>query len=95
MYGTVEVLANNSENTIVYLTKVKVNGIETVTNVQSIITSDSLQYGTNDMYTQETGELYLYLPEGTRTITVEIDGTEYSSQVTTSAENTGIVTTLY
>lgn len=95
MHGKVEVLANNSENTIVYLTKVKINGIQDITNVESIITSDNLVYGTNDMYTQETGELYLYLPEGTRTITVKIDGVEYSSQVITSAENKEIVTTLY
>ena len=95
MHGTVEVFARNSQNEAIYLTKVKINGIESITKIERITTSDNLEYGTNDMYTKETGELYLYLPEGKRTINVRINGIEYSSEVTTNEENSEIITTLY
>ena len=78
-----------------YLTKVKLNNIERRVKIENITTSDNLEYGTNEMYTQETGELYLYLPEGTRIIAVRVNGIEYSSEITTKAENSEIITTLY
>lgn len=38
------------------------------------------------MYTFEDGMLYLYLPQGERTISIVVDGKTYSGVVTTSTD---------
>ena len=39
------------------------------------------------MYTSEEGILYLYLPQGERTITIETDKKSYKGTVTTNESN--------
>lgn len=79
------------ENIDLYETKIKINGVGEGKKVTSIVTSDNISYGINDMYTLEDGMLYLYLPAGTRTITVEVEGKTYSGTVQT-AETPEVVT---
>ena len=86
----------------IYLTKIKLtntNGNEKITELK---TSDTLEYGIKDMYVaeddentadiDETGMIYLYLPKGSRTITLTADGKNYSGTVETTEE--GSVSTL-
>ena len=46
--------------------------------ITGFTTSDNLTYEIGDMYTLSNGMIYVYLPEGTRTINVTIDETTYS-----------------
>ena len=64
------------------------------TKIESITTSDNIEYKTNDMYTGTEGDLYLYIPEGTRTINIETADKTYSAQIVTSKDNEQTVNTL-
>ena len=49
----------------------------------------TIKYGIKDMYTLEnavdgTGMIYLYLPKGSRTITLKVNGKIYSGTIETS-----------
>ena len=46
------------------------------------------------MYTGTEGDLYLYIPEGTRTINIETADKTYSAQIVTSKDNEQTVNTL-
>ena len=74
-----------------YKTQIKLDGLEKDKQVTRLTTSDNINYGTKDMYTLEDGMLYLYLPLGTRTINVEVDGNTYSGTVETK-ETSEVVT---
>lgn len=93
-YGVTKAYAKNSNGETIYLTKIKLNNITSVTKIEAITTSDNIEYKTNDMYTGAEGDLYLYLPEGTRTINIETEGKTYSAQIVTSKDNEQIVNTL-
>lgn len=93
-YGVTKAYAKNSNGETIYLTKIKLNNITSATKIEAITTSDNIEYKTNDMYTGAEGDLYLYLPEGTRTINIEIEGKTYSAQIVTSKDNEQIVNTL-
>ena len=70
----------------IYETKIKLNEVGENKKITKLVTSDNIVYGIKDMYTFEDGMLYLYLPEGNRTITVEADGKTYSGVVNTTVE---------
>ena len=93
-YGVTKAYAKNSNGETIYLTKIKLNNIMSATKIEAITTSDNIEYKTNDMYTGAEGDLYLYLPEGTRTINIETEGKTYSAQIVTSKDNEQIVNTL-
>ena len=80
---SVQYIPTDGTNNI-YETKIKLNDVSEGKKVTSIVTSDSISYGINDMYTFENGMLYLYLPLGERTITIECDGKTYSGTVETT-----------
>ena len=67
-----------------YETQIKLNGIEEGKKVTNFTSSDNIEYGIKDMYTLDNGMLYLYLPTGTRTITIEVEGKKYSGTVQTT-----------
>ena len=67
-----------------YETQIKLQNVGENKKVTKLTTSDNIEYGINDMYTLENGMLYLYLPAGTRTITIEVDGKTYSGTVATT-----------
>lgn len=69
-----------------YKTQIKLKDAGESKKVTKLTTSDNIEYGIKDMYTFEEGMLYLYLPEGSRTITIEADGKTYSGVVNTTAE---------
>lgn len=93
-YGATKAYAKNTNGETIYLTKIKLNNITSATKIEAITTSDNIEYKTNDMYTGAEGDLYLYLPEGTRTINIETEGKTYSAQIVTSKDNEQIVNTL-
>ena len=66
-----------------YKTPIKLQDVGENKQITKLTTSDNIEYGINDMYTLENGMLYLYLPTGTRTITIEVDGKTYSGTVET------------
>ena len=67
-----------------YATPIKLQGVGEDKKVTKLTTSDNIEYGIKDMYTLEDGMLYLYLPTGTRTITIKTeDGKTYSGTVET------------
>lgn len=68
----------------IYLTQIKLPNDTANQKIESITTSDNLQYGVKDMYTLEDGMLYLYLPIGTREITIKVNGKVYAEEVETS-----------
>ena len=87
-----EAIITNEEKNI-YETKIKLQDVGENKQITKLTTSDNIEYGINDMYTLEDGMLYLYLPTGTRTITITTeDGKTYSGTVET--KETFEITTL-
>ena len=73
---------NGTDN--LYKTPIKLQNVGENKKVTKLTTSDNIEYGIKDMYTLEDGMLYLYLPAGTRTITIITeDGKAYSGTVKT------------
>ena len=67
-----------------YKTPIKLQDVGENKQITKLTTSDNIEYGIKDMYTLEDGMLYLYLPTGTRTITITTeDGKTYSGTVET------------
>lgn len=93
-YGVTKAYAKNTNGETIYLTKIKLNNITSATKIESITISDNIEYKTNDMYTGTEGDLYLYIPEGTRTINIETADKTYSAQIVTSKDNEQTVNTL-
>ena len=83
-------IPTNEQNNV-YVTTVQLENVSSQNKITKLTTSDNINYGIKDMYTSENGMLYLYLPLGERTITIECDGKTYSGTVTTS-ENGSIPT---
>ena len=92
--GTSNLIAYTPKNgtSDLYETQIKLQGIEKDKQITKLTTSDNINYGIKDMYTLEDGMLYLYLPAGTRTINVEVDGNTYSG--TGETKETAEVVTL-
>ena len=67
-----------------YKTPIKLQDVGENKQITKLTTSDNIEYGIKDMYTLENGMLYLYLPSGERTITIEVDGKTYSGVVQTT-----------
>ena len=68
-----------------YETPIKLQDVGENKKITNLTTSDNIEYGIKDMYTLENGMLYLYLPTGTRTITIKTeDGKTYSGAVQTT-----------
>ena len=86
----------------IYLSKIKLINAKGNEKVTELKTSDSISYGIKDMSVaeddenttdiDEAGMIYLYLPKGSRTITLKVDGKNYSGTVETTEE--GSVSTL-
>ena len=81
----------NNNNEELYLTKIKLEGLNKNNKIDNIKTSDNLKYGITDMYTLEEGIIYLYLPLGERIITVESGMLKYEGSVKTTEEDFGII----
>lgn len=73
---------NNGTNNI-YETQLKLQNTGENKKIESITTSDGIQYGIKDMYILEDGMLYMYLPLGKREITIKVDGKTYKGEVET------------
>ena len=87
---SVQYTPNDGTNNL-YETQIKLQGVEKDKQITKLTTSDNINYGIKDMYTLDDGMLYLYLPSGTRTINVEVDGNKYSGTVETK-ETSEVVT---
>lgn len=61
--------ANGGSN--VYLTTLKIDGVTAATAVASLTNNLTYAYGINDVFTDDAGKLYLYLPSGAVTTVVE------------------------
>ena len=81
----IKYIPNNGTNSI-YETQIKLQNVEANKKIESITTSDNIEYGIKDMYTLEDGMLYMYLPLGTREITIKVDGKTYKGEVETKEE---------
>lgn len=92
----IETAPTNGTNNL-YLTSIQLSNVTEKQQITSLTTSDNIIYGITDMYCSsddesttdinEGGKLYLYLPSGTRTITVSAGGKSYSAIVTTGENN--------
>lgn len=91
-YGTTEIVPKNANGTNVYLTTIALENINKTVKIKSLTASDNISYGTQDMYTTQEGKVYLYLPEGTRTIVIETEKGIYSGTVGTKAGNNELTT---
>lgn len=81
---------SKSDDTSVYMTTVTLEGIDEKSEVDSlsvIYNSDTYSYGTASMYTDESGKLYLWLPDGATVTGAEVGETSYSGTVTTTDDN--------
>ncbi|MEA4814822.1 MAG: S-layer homology domain-containing protein [Oscillospiraceae bacterium] len=78
---------NSTDKTPVYLTAITLNGISVKTAVTSL-TTKSYNYGINDTDTDDTGKLYLYLPEKTKTTAASTASMHYAGLVTASNSST-------
>ncbi|WP_312046785.1 InlB B-repeat-containing protein, partial [Anaerotignum sp.] len=88
---------SESYDTPVYMTTVTLGGIDKKTAVDSLsvtYNSSSYSYGTDSMYTDESGKLYLWLPDGATVTGAEVGETSYSGSVTTTDDYTTAVGTL-
>ena len=81
----IKYIPNNGTNNI-YETQIKLQNVEANKKIESITTSDGIEYGIKDMNTLEDGMLYLYLPLGNREITIKVDGKTYKGEVETKEE---------
>lgn len=87
--------ATNGESDI-YLTKIKLTNAKRNEKITELKTSDNITYGIKDMYVaeddenttdiDETGMVYVYLPKGSRTITLKVNDKNYSGTVETTEE---------
>lgn len=76
---------SNGTNSI-YETQIKLQNIGENKKIESLTTSDNIEYGIKDMYTLEEGMLYMYLPLGKREVTIKVDGKTYKGEVETKEE---------
>lgn len=83
-----------------YATPVKLENVGGGVKIEKITFSDNIQYGVTDMYTseldtefkvEEEGVIYLYLPEGTRTVTIVAGKKTYTGTITTATTNSVVV----
>ena len=78
--------------TLVYKTTLKLNGLESETLIENLSIKDgsqTYQYGSKDIYTDQDGQIYLWLPAGTYGVSLEAGGTKYhNSYVTVYADQT-------
>ncbi len=88
--NSAQVEAINGSTTPVYPTKVQLEGIVSPTGVSSLSIDSGgagYDYGTNDMLTDSSGYLYLYLPEGATMSTAITGSAKYTGTVTTDTSN--------
>lgn len=93
-------LKNRENGDNVYLTTVTLSGV-TIQSAISLLTASlngtPYSYGSYDMYTDDNGSLYLYLPENTTTSIAETAADRYTGEVTTTTNedtSTGELTVL-
>lgn len=77
----------NSANESVYKTTIALDGINTAVNVTDIIIDSDVAYCINDIFTDEDGKIYLYLPEGTSISGINTDNGIYTGSITTSDDD--------
>lgn len=70
----------------VYLTTVTLDGVSAETAVSALTTNPDYNYGTNDMYTDTGGVVYLYLPVSTVTSAAMTAFANYTGSVTTKTD---------
>jgi uncharacterized repeat protein (TIGR02543 family) len=82
----------NEDGTAVYLTTVTLFGVSGPTKVSDIVLTGADYYGTEDLFTDSQGRLYLYLPEGAVLNGVTAGGAEYSGSITTTNDGLAAAT---
>ena len=85
-----ETIPTNGTNDL-YLTQIQLKDVNEKIEINKITTGDNKNYGIKDTYTSEDGILYLYMPEGNRTINVEANGKEYQGNVITNQSNSLVI----
>jgi len=82
----------NEGNVPVYLTRVQLEGVDSATKISSLSATyngSAYSYGVTDMYTDDNGILYLYLPEGAKVTGATAQTKRYiGSVITTTDKNT-------
>ena len=86
----IETIPTDGTNDL-YLTQIQLKDLTEKIKINNITMSDNKNYGVKDIYTSEEGILYLYIPEGSRTITIEANGKEYKGNVITNQSNSLVV----
>ena len=84
----------NGSGADVYLTTVTLDGVSAVTAVSALTTGLEYAYGTNDMKTDASGKLYLYLPDDSVTYGAQTAAQGYSGNVETKTDPTSSLGTL-
>lgn len=81
-------LMNKIGGANVYETCVTMKDVSAVTMVNSLTTSAGYTYGLNNMTTDASGKMYLYLPNGTKTTAATVGGKHYTGTVTSTTDST-------
>ncbi|MEA1959906.1 MAG: Ig-like domain-containing protein [Bacillota bacterium] len=83
----------NGSNTV-YLTTVGFDSVATEGSVFSLTMDAAYAYGTHDMLTDANGELYIWLPDGTKTTEAQTVAGNYSGSILTTTDITTSLGTL-
>lgn len=67
----------------VFLTTVTLGGVSAAKKVVALTVGTSYPYGTTDLYTDNSGSLYLWLPTGTTVTAAMVDGIAYEGYAVT------------
>lgn len=88
--NSTEILPTNEDGDNVLRTEIILNGVNKELPINKIeFENYSGTYGLNDMYTNKTGKIYLYLPAGAKVKKVVADGETYSGQEPIEAGSSG------
>ncbi|HZX20989.1 MAG TPA: S-layer homology domain-containing protein [Clostridia bacterium] len=77
----------NTANDPVYKTTIALDGVNSIINVTDIMIDSDVTYCIDDIFTDEDGKIYLYLPGGTSISGIIAGGNTYTGSITTSDDD--------
>lgn len=84
---TIEAPPLNGANNPVYKTTIALGGVNTVTNITDIMIDFDVIYCIDDIFTDEDGKIYLYLPKDTSISGINAGGDTYTGSITTGDDD--------
>ena len=80
----------NLSNGNYYLTKLKIGDLAKETQIIKVETNNNIEYEVNNLYTNREGYMFMLLPEGEVTVSVEAGGKTYTGMVIVTPQNTEV-----